>query len=106
MNCDNSADKHPSQISQKEAIPYEEFQQNPYTVLCTTDWGGHLSWFQVGGKRWFAIAIAAFLTKMHDDIELTAEDKKDVQEEADGKVPEKQFPIYDPCNRKLICPPE
>ncbi|KAF2652829.1 AB-hydrolase YheT, partial [Lophiostoma macrostomum CBS 122681] len=38
-------------ISSYEAIPYEEFKQNPNTVLVTTNWGGHLSWFQVGGKR-------------------------------------------------------
>ncbi|KAK5242974.1 hypothetical protein LTR16_008169, partial [Cryomyces antarcticus] len=41
-------------IAVKEAIPYEEFEQNPYTVLCTTTTGGHLSWFESGGQRWFA----------------------------------------------------
>ncbi|KAF2688915.1 AB-hydrolase YheT [Lentithecium fluviatile CBS 122367] len=93
-------------ISQDSAIPYEEFKQNPYTVLCTTNWGGHLSWFQLGGKRWFATAISAFLTKMHDEVDLTDSEEEEVQEEANGKMPKKKYPIYDPCNRKLICPPE
>ena len=38
----------------KEAIPYEEFKQTPYAVLCATSLGGHLSWFEWGGGRWFA----------------------------------------------------
>ena len=42
------------QIAVKEAIPFEEFKQNPYAVLCTTSMGGHLSWFETGGGRWFA----------------------------------------------------
>lgn len=45
-------------ICVNEAIPYEEFKQNPYAVLCTTSLGGHLSWFQVGGTRWFAKAVS------------------------------------------------
>ena len=42
------------QIAAKEAIPFGEFKQNPYTVLCTTSMGGHLGWFEIGGGRWFA----------------------------------------------------
>ena len=42
------------QIAHREAIPWLEFQKNPYTVLCTTTLGGHLSWFETGGTRWFA----------------------------------------------------
>jgi len=41
---------------------------------------------------------------MHDDVELT--DSSDEEVEANGKMPEQKYPIYDPCNRKLICPPE
>ena len=47
-----------SQISVKEAIPFLEFTRNPYTVLCTTSLGGHLSWFETGGGRWFARAVS------------------------------------------------
>jgi predicted alpha/beta-fold hydrolase len=90
------------QISADEAIPYEEFRSNPYTVLCTTDWGGHLSWFQLGGKRWFATAVAAFLIKMHDNVEAT--DVSDVEAQLNWKTPEQKYPIFDPCHRKLTSP--
>jgi len=46
------------QIAVKEAIPYEESKRNPYVVLCTTSLGGHLSWFELGGGRWFAKAVS------------------------------------------------
>jgi predicted alpha/beta-fold hydrolase len=42
------------QIAVYEAIPFQEFKQNPYTVLLTTSLGGHLSWFEIGGGRWHA----------------------------------------------------
>lgn len=42
------------QIAVKDAIPFQEFAQNPFTVLCTTSFGGHLSWFETSGGRWFA----------------------------------------------------
>lgn len=88
-------------ISCIDAIPYEEFKQNPYTVLCTTNWGGHLSWFQFGGGRWFATAVSAFLMKMHDDIDLNV--PADAPANA-KKGPTKKFPIFDPSNRRLIVP--
>jgi predicted alpha/beta-fold hydrolase len=93
------------QISSFEALPYEEFKQNPYTVLCCTNWGGHLSWFQFGGKRWFADAAVAFLTKIHDEVDVNAlPTGKGVKE--NGDVPTKKYPIFDPCNRRLISPPK
>ena len=45
---------HCLQISHHTALPWEEIRQNPYTVMLTTVTGGHLSWFEVGGTRWFA----------------------------------------------------
>jgi uncharacterized protein len=42
------------QIAAKEALPLQEFALNPFAVLCTTALGGHLSWFESGGGRWFA----------------------------------------------------
>ena len=95
----------PQQISSAEAIPYEEFKKNPYTVLCTTNWGGHLSWFQFGGGRWFATAIAAFLTKMQDDVDLSATPAGGEHGEANGSAESsKKYPIFDPSNRRLILP--
>ena len=46
------------QIAVGEAVPYLEFTRNPYTVLCSTSLGGHLSWFESGGGRWFAKAVS------------------------------------------------
>lgn len=50
-----------AQIAVKEAIPFLEFEQNPLTVLCTTSLGGHLSWFEMGGGRWFAKPVSWLL---------------------------------------------
>jgi len=51
------------QIAAMEAVPVEEIKQTPYVVLCTTSVGGHLSWFEVGGGRWFAkpVGVVALL---------------------------------------------
>ena len=46
------------QIAVKEAIPFQEFQQNPFVLLCTTSLGGHLSWFEIGGGRWFSKPVS------------------------------------------------
>ncbi|KAF2443536.1 medium-chain fatty acid ethyl ester synthase/esterase 1 [Karstenula rhodostoma CBS 690.94] len=92
-------------ISSIEAIPYEEFKQNPYTVLCCTNWGGHLSWFQFGGKRWFADAVVAFFTKLHEEVDVDAlpAGKK---VEVNGEALTKKYPFFDPCNRRLVLPPK
>lgn len=84
-----------SKISSVEAIPYDEFKTNPYTVLCTTNWGGHLSWFQLGGKRWFATAVAAFLMKMEDGFEVVPPPKAEAKENG------WKFPVWDPSNRRM-----
>jgi len=49
------------QIAVDEAVPKEEFKQNPYTVLCSTSLGGHLSWFEIGGGRWHAKPVCPIL---------------------------------------------
>ena len=45
-------------IAADEALPRNEVEQNPYAVLCTTSLGGHLSWFESGGGRWFAKVVS------------------------------------------------
>lgn len=90
------------QISSKAAIPYEEFKQNPYALLCTTNWGGHLGSFQLGGGRWFATATASFLTKIHDTIDHEAS-KIDRQEDK-VDAPNKVYPVFEPTGRRLILP--
>jgi predicted alpha/beta-fold hydrolase len=91
-----------TQISSKAAIPFEEFKQNPYAVLCTTNWGGHLGSFQFGGGRWFATAASAFLTKVHDEIDHEA--SKVIEKASEIDVPGKKYPIFDPNHRRLILP--
>ena len=46
------------QVSPKEALPFQEILQTPYAVLCTTTTGGHLSWFESGGGRWFVKPVS------------------------------------------------
>jgi uncharacterized protein len=46
-------------IAVDEALPRNEIKQNPFAVLCTTSLGGHLSWFEIGGSRWFARVVYA-----------------------------------------------
>jgi predicted alpha/beta-fold hydrolase len=94
-------------ISSKAGIPYEEIRQNPHTLLCTTDWGGHLGSFQLGGGRWFAVAASEFLKKMHEQVDFEASRKErqgDVNIGGDMLGKGRKFPIYDPNHRRLILP--
>ncbi|KAK3685054.1 Alpha/Beta hydrolase protein [Podospora appendiculata] len=85
-------------IAVQEAIPYEEFKQNPYTVLCTTSLGGHLSWFEIGGGRWHAHPICNFLNAMVSEIDLQA-----IKPLADGKASDSEFAThFDGVRRKLL----
>ncbi|CAK7223907.1 hypothetical protein SCUCBS95973_005338 [Sporothrix curviconia] len=59
-------------IAVEEAVPYGEFKQNPYTVLCMTSLGGHLSWFEPGGGRWHAKPVSRFLHNMATKVDLDA----------------------------------
>lgn len=53
----------PCKIAVKEAIPFEEFRQNPNTILLTTSLGGHLCWFEPGGTRWNTRPVLTTLSK-------------------------------------------
>ncbi|PGH32138.1 hypothetical protein GX50_05099 [[Emmonsia] crescens] len=79
-------------ISVNEALPYNEIKQTPYGVMCTTSWGGHLSWFEYGGTRWFTKPITTFLTKMATEIDLDApykvEGDDDPREKNQGTYPQ------------------
>lgn len=48
---------HPTQVTAGEALPRLEVQETPYGVLCTTESGGHLGWYQLGGSRWFTKVV-------------------------------------------------
>jgi uncharacterized protein len=45
-------------IAVDEALPRQEVEQTPFGILCTTTLGGHLSWFELGGGRWFARVVS------------------------------------------------
>ncbi|KAH8882839.1 AB-hydrolase YheT [Thozetella sp. PMI_491] len=83
-------------IAVNDAVPYGEFRYNPYTVLCTTSLGGHLSWFEIGGGRWHARPICNFLRSLISDIDLTA-----LKSAANGSTPSFMGNQFDPMRRKL-----
>ncbi|EWC44576.1 hypothetical protein DRE_06657 [Drechslerella stenobrocha 248] len=51
-------------ISRQEAFPRNEAEANPYLCFVTTSIGGHIGWFEWGGKRWFPKPILGFLDRM------------------------------------------
>ncbi|RMZ72797.1 alpha beta fold family [Pyrenophora seminiperda CCB06] len=93
-------------ISSKAGLPTEEIKRNPHTLLCTTDWGGHLGSFQLGGGRWFADATARFLVGLEETVDW--EKSSEVKEEGAGVemggLEGKKWPIFDPNHRRLILP--
>ncbi|KAK7526498.1 alpha/beta hydrolase fold family protein [Phyllosticta citriasiana] len=93
-------------ISVQEAIPYVEFEQNPYTVLCATAMGGHLSWFQSNGDRWFAKAAVAFLDKIAKDIDLGAIQTTPGQNGNGDASEAGKRAMYEPMRRKWHIPKE
>lgn len=53
-------------IACDQAVPYAEIAQNPYVVMCATNSGGHLGWFELGGGRWHMKPAVGFLNAMRD----------------------------------------
>jgi predicted alpha/beta-fold hydrolase len=68
-------------IAVDEAIPYGEFKRNPYTVLCTTSLGGHLSWFENNhaGDRWHAKPASNILDRMAKEVDLKSVIPREIQ---------------------------
>ena len=112
------------QIAVNEALPKNEVKQTPYGVLCTTSLGGHLSWFELGGGRWFAKAVStpdplrhlwfhlcsvkttAFLQKMACEMDLEKMPNSDGTFEGEivRRKREPLKPIFEPMRRKLHLP--
>lgn len=102
------------QIALKEAIPYQEFKQNPHTVLCTTSLGGHLCWFEPNGGRWHAKPVSHipsftncpelifkqvnnFLNHMAFKVDLDS-----INNKANGDAePAKKDGVWEPMRRKM-----
>ena len=91
-------------IAVREALPFEEFKQNPMTVLITTSLGGHLSWFESDGGRWFAKPVSNFLMRMAEEIDFNK--LKDEERRARIVVDEsRKAPAhFTPMQRKLQVP--
>ena len=112
------------QIAVNEALPRNEVKQTPYGVLCTTSLGGHLSWFELGGGRWFAKAVStpdplrrlwshlysvkttAFLQKMACEMDLEKMPNSDgtIEGEIVGRRREPLKPVFEPMRRRLHLP--
>ncbi|KAL7948937.1 Alpha/Beta hydrolase protein [Trichoderma barbatum] len=84
-------------IAVKEAIPYEEFRQNPNTVLLTTSLGGHLCWFESDGSRWHTRPVCNFLNHMAYKVDLDSAKPMDYP----AKVKAFSGSDYDPMRRKM-----
>lgn len=93
-------------VAADEALPRHEVEQTPYGVLCTTSLGGHLSWFELGGGRWFAKASTAFLQKMARNVDFESIPHEDAALE--GWVARQDRdplrPVFQPTRRKLDLP--
>lgn len=66
-------------------LPYKEARRNPYTLLATTTVGGHLGWFQPGGRRWFPHIVANYFEALHKNVRDLADAK------AQWDTPERLF---------------
>lgn len=56
-------------VAPKECIPYEEATATPYMFLAATSQGGHLSWFEPNGDRWFARMVVNFFLKYEQEVQ-------------------------------------
>ncbi|KAI9746470.1 MAG: hypothetical protein M1818_000183 [Claussenomyces sp. TS43310] len=89
-------------IAVNEALPYEEFKQNPHAVLCTTSLGGHLSWFEpFTGHRWHARPCVNFLNKMAFDYDFEAREVPRINGSGKART---GIPTFDAMRRKMYTP--
>ncbi|KYK61492.1 hypothetical protein DCS_02634 [Drechmeria coniospora] len=86
-------------IAVEEALPYEEFRQNPNTVMITTSLGGHLCWFETGGSRWHKRPVCNFLNHIARNVDLES-----LKPQPDAQATEKVSAgaDYQPMRRKLF----
>ncbi|THX01159.1 AB-hydrolase YheT [Aureobasidium pullulans] len=96
-------------IAVDEAVPYEEIKQNPYVVMCSTSTGGHLSWFEVGGTRWFSKPAVNFLQKMAREYETARKDGptgtlSEMTRTATSNTGFKSPFVFEPMRRKMYLP--
>ncbi|KAG0171069.1 hypothetical protein DFQ28_010557 [Apophysomyces sp. BC1034] len=63
--CMNALD---DPIAPAECIPRDEIKKNPYVILATTDYGGHLGWFEhiQYPTRWVSKPLAEFIVALFE----------------------------------------
>jgi len=107
-----------------EAVPYVEIKENPYMVMCSTSLGGHLSWFEWGGNRWFArpvchpslsslviecadiFQVVNFLNKMAREVGMKQSKASSPSLDEKAKSSAYQYPFnFKPMERKAILRP-
>ncbi|KAG9830431.1 hydrolase, alpha/beta fold family, partial [Aureobasidium melanogenum] len=96
-------------IAVDEAVPYEEIKQNPYVVMCSTSTGGHLSWFEIGGTRWFSKPAVNFLQKMAREYNSGRKDGptgtlSEMTSKAISNSGFKSPFVFEPMRRKMYLP--
>jgi len=96
-------------VCSSEALPRQEVQTTPYGVLCTTPTGGHVSWFELGGTRWFAKVTTAFFQQMAGEIDWDTGSKPDVNGALlEGQISREEReplkPVFEPMRRKMHIP--
>ncbi|SPN97622.1 related to P.glauca late embryogenesis abundant protein and YBR177c and YPL095c [Cephalotrichum gorgonifer] len=93
-------------IAVDEAVPYREFEANPYTAIVATSLGGHLCWFELGGGRWFAKPVCNFLNKMQFEIDGVGDGAPSEKKSVDGRA-QSPYPTgyqganFQPMRRKM-----
>lgn len=86
------------QIAIDGALPYEEFRQNPNTILLTTSLGGHLCWFEWGGSRWLTKPVNNFLNHIALKVDFDSIKPTKQVHYSEGSV------TFDPMRRRLYVP--
>ncbi|KAF7721357.1 hypothetical protein EC973_004838 [Apophysomyces ossiformis] len=87
--CMNALD---DPIAPAECIPYDEIKSNPYVVLATTDYGGHLGWFEYiqNPTRWVSKPLAEFIVAMFEANDIRKPPQHIEPAEVDRSVEEIQ----------------
>lgn len=57
---------HDDPITGSRSLPELEVRENPYTFMVTTSVGGHLGWFDILGRRWYAAPLAKLFKELDD----------------------------------------
>ncbi|KAG2192102.1 hypothetical protein INT46_006989 [Mucor plumbeus] len=86
-------------IAAAECIPYDEIKTNPNVVLATTDYGGHLGWFEHNKypTRWMVKPLTEFIVAMFQAHDIRKVQGEQLNAEAiDDKILDIQSQVTTP----------